>query len=116
MGNAGSEMTDHQEPMTVTTSRTADTTVIGLAGELDLHSSEMLAATVDDALSGSPRVVVIDAGDLTFADSAGLRALLSARETAEQRGVSLRLGRISPTLGRLLDMTGLRDVFEVPTA
>jgi anti-sigma B factor antagonist len=115
MGNAGSEMTDHQEPMTVTTSRTADTTLIALAGELDLHSSELLAATVDDALSGSPRVVVIDAGDLTFADSAGLRALLSAREAAEQRGVSLRLGRISPTLGRLLDMTGLRDVFEVPT-
>ena len=87
-----------------------------LAGELDLHSSELLGAIVDDALSGAPRVVEIDAGDLTFADSAGLRALLSARESAEQQGVVLRLRRISPVLGRLLDMTGLRDLFEVPTA
>ena len=82
MGNAGSEMTDNQQPMTVTTSRTVE----------------------------------IDAGDLSFADSAGLRALLSARETAEQQGVVLRLGPISPALGRLLDMTGLREVFEIPTA
>jgi anti-sigma B factor antagonist len=116
MGNAGRDMTDHQEPMTVTTSRTGDITVVTLAGELDLHSAELLSATVDDALRDSPRVVDVDAGDLTFADSAGLRALLSAREAAERRGVVLRLGRISPALGRLLDMTGLRDVFEVPTA
>jgi anti-sigma B factor antagonist len=116
MGNAGSEMTDQHEPMTVTTSRTDDTIVVALAGELDLHSSELLSATVDDVLGDSPRVVEIDASDLTFADSAGLRALLSAREAAEQRGIVLRLGRISPALGRLLDMTGLREVFEVPTA
>jgi anti-anti-sigma factor len=116
MGNAGSEMNDNQEPMTVTTSRTDDTAVVALAGDLDLHSSELLGAIVDDALRSAPRVVEIDAGDLTFADSAGLRALLSAREAAEQRGVVLRLGRISPVLGRLLDMTGLREVFEVPTA
>lgn len=116
MGNAGSEMTDNQEPMTVTTSRTDDIAVVALAGELDLHSSELLSAIVDDALDGTARVVEIDAGDLTFADSAGLRALLSAREAAEQHGVVLRLSSISPALGRLLDMTGLRDVFEVPTA
>lgn len=109
-------MTDPQEPMTITRSRTADTVLVALIGELDLHSSELLAATVDDALNDSPRVVEIDAGDLTFADSAGLRALLSARESAEQRGIVLRLGRTSPALGRLLDMTGLRDLFEVPTA
>jgi anti-anti-sigma factor len=116
MGNAGSDMTDNHEPMTVMTSRTDDTAVITLAGELDLHSSDLLAATVDDALRSAPRVVQIDAGDLTFADSAGLRALLSARESAEQQGVVLRLGPISPALGRLLDMTGLREVFDIPTA
>jgi anti-sigma B factor antagonist len=116
MDHAGSDMTDPQEPMTVTTSRTGTTTVVALAGELDLHSSELLSAAVEDALGDPSPVVEIDAGDLTFADSAGLRALLSAREAAEQQGVALRLGRISPALGRLLDMTGLREVFEVPTA
>jgi len=106
-------MTDYQEPMTVSTSRAGDTVVVVLAGELDLHSSELLGATVEDALAGGPRVVEIDAGDLTFADSAGLRALLDVREAAEQQGVALRLGRISTPIGRLLDMTGLREIFEV---
>lgn len=107
-------MTD-KEPMTVSTSRTGDTVVVAVEGELDLHSSTLLTAAIDDALTRDPRVVEVDAGGLTFADSAGLRALLSAREAAEQQDVVLRLGRISQPLARLLDMTGLREVFGVAT-
>jgi anti-anti-sigma factor len=51
----------------------------------------------------------IDAAGLTFADSAGLRALLVAHSDAGQRGVTLRLSRVSEQLDRLLEMTGLRE-------
>ena len=106
-------MTDNsQDSMNISTSRQGDTVVVTLTGELDLHSSELLAASVDEALATAPNVVEIDADALTFADSAGLRSLLSAREAAEQHGAILRLGRVSAPLGRLLDMTGLREVFE----
>lgn len=114
MSDARAAMTDNQEPMTISTIRKGDTVVIALAGELDLHSSELLSATVTDALATSPDAVEIDAEGLTFADSAGLRSLLSAREAAEQHGVTLRIGRVSTPLGRLLDMTGLREVFDIP--
>jgi anti-anti-sigma factor len=113
MNDAGTSMNDQSEPMSVSTSRKGDTVVITLAGELDLHSSELLSASVDDALAMAPAAVEIDADALTFADSAGLRSLLGAREAAEQRGVALHLGRVSTPLGRLLDMTGLREVFEL---
>ena len=108
-------MTDNQEPMTVTTRREGGTVVIALAGELDLHSSELLASTVAETLASAPQGVDIDAGGLSVADSAGLRALLSAREAAEQRDVRLRIVRVSAPLGRLLDMTGLREVFGAAT-
>jgi anti-anti-sigma factor len=109
------QMTDNQEPMTVTTRPEGDTVVIALAGELDLHSSELLTSIVADALDGAPQAIDIDADRLSFADSAGLRALLSAREAAEQRDVRLRIVRVSAPLGRLLDMTGLREVFGAAT-
>ena len=108
-------MTDNQEPMTVEITRSEDTVVLALAGELDLHTSEHLAAALTDALAASPRAVVVEAEGLAFADSAGLRALLSARDAAQQQGVELRLGEVSPALGRLLDVTGLREVFGSPT-
>ena len=108
-------MTDNQEPMTITTRPSGDTVVIALAGELDLHSSELLADAITDTLDGAPQSIDIDADGLSFADSAGLRALLSARESAERNDVRLRIVRVSPPLARLLDMTGLREVFGVPT-
>lgn len=108
-------MTDSHDPMTISTAHDGDAVVIALDGELDMHSSELLATTVADALSAGPSGIDIDAGQLSFADSAGLRALLSAREAAEQRGVRLRLVSVSSALGRLLDMTGLREAFGAPT-
>lgn len=108
-------MTDNQEPMSVEMTRSEDTVVLVLAGELDLHTSEHLAAALTDALATSPAAVVVEAEGLAFADSAGLRALLSARDAAQQQGVELRLGEVSPALGRLLDVTGLREVFSSPT-
>lgn len=106
-------MTENQETMSATTRPDGDTVVIELVGELDLHSSELLATAVAEALEVSPDHIAIDAEALSFADSAGLRALLSAREAAGRRDVALRIVRASPPLGRLLDMTGLREVFGV---
>jgi anti-sigma B factor antagonist len=108
-------MTDSQDPMTISTDHDGDVVVIALDGELDMHSSELLATTVAEALSTGPSAIDIDAAGLSFADSAGLRALLGAREAAEQSGVRLRLVSVSSALGRLLDMTGLREVFGAPT-
>jgi len=102
-------MTDSQESIVVASRREGPKAIIELSGELDLHSSPQLSAMVDDLLAESPSVVEIDAAGLTFADSAGLRALLVAHSDAGQRGVTLRLSRVSDQLDRLLEMTGLRE-------
>jgi anti-sigma B factor antagonist len=104
-------MSDSQESIVIATRRDGAKAIVELSGELDLHSSPQLSAVVDDLLAGSPSVVEIDAGGLSFADSAGLRALLVAHSDATQRGVTLRLSRVSDQLDRLLEMTGLRETF-----
>ena len=107
-------MSDPQESITVAIRREGATAVIELAGELDLHSSGELGAAVDQVLADPPNAIDIDAQGLSFADSAGLRALLLARKQAEEQGVGLRLSRVSEALGRLLEMTGLREILGVP--
>jgi anti-anti-sigma factor len=107
-------MSEPLESITVTTRRDGDTAVVELSGELDLHSSGELTATLTRVLASSPATIGIDARGLSFADSAGLRALLLARNDAEERGVTLRLTHVSDPLDRLLEMTGLREVLGVP--
>jgi anti-anti-sigma factor len=103
-------MSESQDSITVTTYRQGDAAVVELAGELDLHSSGDLTVAIGRLLDDDPRTIQIDARGLTFADSAGLRALLLARAEAEQRGVTLRLTQASAPLDRLLEMTGLREI------
>jgi anti-anti-sigma factor len=82
-------MSDSQESIVVATRRDAGRRAfVELSGELDLHSSPQLSAVVDDLLADTPSVVEIDASGLSFADSAGLRALLVAHNDAGQRGVT----------------------------
>ncbi len=107
-------MTEPNEPITVATRWDGDAAAVHLSGELDMHSASVLTEEITRVLDRSPTTIGIDARGLTFADSAGLRALLLARGDAEEQGASLSLTHVSEPLDRLLDMTGLREVLGVP--
>ena len=107
-------MGSEREPTTdqvlfVTSSREGNRTVVTLVGELDLHGTDQLTAEVQQALAESAEVVEIDAGALTFADSAGLRAVLMARSEAMDTGAVFRLVSVSPSVGRVIEIAGLAD-------
>lgn len=109
-----SEMSPGNEPTTdqvlfVSSSRDGNRTVVKLVGELDLHGTDRLTAEVQQALSDSAEIVEIDAESLTFADSAGLRAVLMARAEALRTGAMFRLVSVSPSVGRVIEIAGLAD-------
>jgi anti-sigma B factor antagonist len=86
--------------------------VVELGGELDLHGSDRLTAEVQRVLNDHSGVerVEIDARELTFADSAGLRAVLTARTEAQTTGVVLVVTAVSAPVERVIEMAGLTDV------
>jgi anti-anti-sigma factor len=104
MGHETEPTTD--QVLFVSSRRDGNRTVVTLEGELDLHGADRLTAEVQRALIDS-EVVDIDAEHLTFADSAGLRAVLMAREEAERGGVVLKVVKVSAPVGRVIQMAGL---------
>lgn len=81
-----------------------------VAGEIDAST----APTLDDALRILPvgnGTVVVDVSDVTFIDSSGLRVLISVATRAEEAGRSVILEQPSPTVTRLLEITGLTEMF-----
>jgi anti-anti-sigma factor len=83
---------------------------VELVGELDLNGSEQLEAELSKLPYGRIEGVDLDAGRLTFIDSAGLRALLVCRDACRRRGVEFRLTSVSPTVGRIVAIAGVDDV------
>ncbi len=81
-----------------------------VAGEIDAST----APALDDALRTLPTgngTVVVDVSDVTFIDSSGLRVLISLASRADDTGRSVILKQPSPTVTRLLEITGLTQMF-----
>jgi anti-sigma B factor antagonist len=106
-------LTEHRPPPDLTTSveHDGDTTVLHVAGEVDLINAHELASAVNDAaaLGGA---LVVDLRDVPFMDSTGLRSIIQIRERLEQEGrppLRVRIDENGP-VARLLDLVGLRGV------
>ncbi|MFF1868788.1 STAS domain-containing protein [Kitasatospora herbaricolor] len=89
--------------------------MVEAAGELDYDTAPRLRIVLRRALAArpAPQVLVVDLAGVTFCDSAGLNTLLQARRNAERQDMVLRLARPSDIVTRLLEMTGVDQVFPV---
>ena len=92
----------------------ARTVVIEVAGELDMSTLPRFSAALQGLVGhGVLDTITIDAARLVFADSSAVQALIEARAVTEAEGATLRLANVGGSLGRVLEMTGLDQVFEV---
>jgi len=86
--------------------------VVRMSGEIDL-------AVVDEVLSAAREGLAhhdglrLDLSRVTFIDSTGLGALVRVRNESAAEGKSLTLVDVPASLVRLLDITGLHDMFTV---
>ncbi len=78
------------------------------SGELDIATAPLLQTEFEAARDAQAEKIVVDLSRLTFIDSTGLAlALLMAEECKEDD--RLRIVNDSPTVDRLIDLTGIRD-------
>lgn len=96
----------------VSVTRTDDTAVVELSGDLDCYSSPQLRATFVELAGEGVRRVVLDVGGTQFVDSTGLGVLVGAKRRFRSLGGDLLLRSLSPATARLLEVTGLAGVFE----
>lgn len=81
--------------------------VLHVRGEVDIRSSELLRADLDQIVSGDDDVVVLDLTDVTFLDSTGLHAFDSCLARAGDRGIRVPIVCVQQRVLRLFQITGL---------
>ena len=100
-------MADAISEFDIVASTDGDVGRVTITGELDTDSAPRLISTVHEIAVPPRRGVELDCEGVTFLDSAGVRALIVARNEATKNGVDLVLVRPSAQLTRVIEMTGL---------
>lgn len=90
-----------------------DALVVRVAGDIDTLTSPLLGSYLAGQFESNPQVLVLDLTRVQFLGSAGLAALIVAREEAGRRDVKLRLVSSSHAVLRPLAATGLANEFDV---
>lgn len=88
-----------------------------LVGEIDISTAGKLDRAIDEVLGSEPPPrILVDLGGVTFCDSHGIGTLVLASKRFATGGNQLVLVNVRAWLLRILDITGLREVFLVKKA
>ncbi len=99
-------MDAHRERLTISATASGWT----LSGEIDAHTAPFLEEAVSSLPSGTAAVTV-DVGGVSFIDSSGLRVLIALAGRAGDEHRALRIEHPSATVVRLVQVTGLGEMF-----
>lgn len=86
--------------------------VVNMQGPLTTDTVDDLQETLDSRLSEGQPMVVLNLTGVPLMDSAGLDALLDARDRISHLGGSVKLSGLTPLCEEVLRVTGVGSHFE----
>lgn len=93
---------------------TGGVTVIALSGRVTLgDESAQLRNKIKEVLAKGKTRLVLDMGNVSYIDSAGLGTLVSGYTSAQNQGASLKLTNLTKKFSEQLAITKLVTVFDV---
>ena len=95
------------------TARRGRSDVLPLKGEIDLHVSPSVTASLNATIEKKPRRLVVDLSDVTYIDSAGLAALIEAMQKVEGYGGKFLLAGLQETVRSIFEISRLDQVFQI---
>jgi len=101
-----------EEPLLSTeiTTNADDSVTIAVKGEIDASTSDDFGAALRQALPAG--ILRVDLSGVSFMDSSGLNALVTARHECEARQARLVVVDDNPNIRHLFELAGLNGLFE----
>ncbi len=86
---------------------------VHLHGELDLSTAPQLREELVRLTSDGATAVTVDLSELEFVDSTGLSVLITGLKRLREKGGDMELRSPNPGTRRVLEITGLTEVFSI---
>jgi anti-sigma B factor antagonist len=109
----GHPVTDLQISVTVLPAGDGACSVISLAGEADLTTTELRDALAAEVAAGKPRLLLIDMTALSFIDSAAMQMIIGAYRVFRRDGGTVALVSPVPAVARTLALAGTSEIIAV---
>jgi anti-sigma B factor antagonist len=87
--------------------------VLPLEGELDLHVSPTVVASLNMMIEKKPKQLVVDLSHVTYIDSAGLAAFIQGMQKVEAYGGKFALAGLQETVRSIFEISRLDQVFQI---
>ncbi len=100
-----------QESLTLRADRLGVSTVVRVAGDVDLATAPRFETFLREQLAQTRTVLMVELVDVTYLGSCGLAVLLSVREECARRRVDLVFSECSPIVRRAFEVSGLTELF-----
>lgn len=84
--------------------------VVRVRGDVDLDTAPLLERRLNGLVDDGAREIVVDFGELTFMDMAGLTVLVRVLKRLRARDGRIRLRSASPSVQKVFEITGLDGV------
>ena len=87
--------------------------VLPLEGEIDLHVSPTVTASLNMMIEKKPKQLVVDLSRVTYIDSAGLAAFIEGMQKVEAYGGKFALAGLQETVRSIFEISRLDQVFRI---
>ena len=87
--------------------------VLALDGEIDLHLSPEVAASLSAIVARKPERVIIDLEKVTYLDSSGLAVLIDGMQSTRKYGGEFFLAAMQKNVQPIFEMACLDQLFKV---
>ena len=102
-----------ETPSSSSSPRQTGSNVLPLKGEIDLHVSPSVTASLNEMIDKKPERLVVDLSDVSYIDSAGLAALIEAMQKVEGYGGKFALAGLQETVRSIFEISRLDQVFQI---
>jgi anti-sigma B factor antagonist len=87
--------------------------VLQLEGEIDLHVSPEVAASLRSMTEKKPTVLAVDLGKVTYLDSSGLAVLIEGMQNVQQYGGKFAIANLQESVKHIFEIARLDQVFRI---
>jgi anti-sigma B factor antagonist len=87
--------------------------VLPLEGEIDLHVSPNLSASLQVMIEKKPKQLIVDLARVSYIDSSGLAALIEGMQNVQQYGGTFALASLQEPVRTIFEIARLDQVFKI---
>jgi len=101
------------EPAACPMPRKDQPNVLPLEGEIDLHVSPNIAASLQMMIEKKPPKLIVDLARVTYIDSSGLAALIEGMQNVQEYGGKFALAGLQEPVRTIFEIARLDQVFRI---